>query len=224
MEKGIEILGIQLDNDTVADAMLRVDEYLNNTVMNTIGSVTMEMLMLAKDDETLRESLENLDLAMISDKEILKAAGVDSPKRQKETVEQQFFTEFMDKVIANQNTLYLFGETRQQLEELESFLREGYPNLCILGGFAMEDCVGDYDGAVNEINISSPDIIFSVLPTPEQEYFLTENKEKMNAKIWYGLGNGYGKNRGVSSIKGMVKKMIHKEMLRSMLSKYEQEK
>ena len=75
MEKGIEILGIQLDNDTVADAMLRVDEYLNNTVMNTIGSVTMEMLMLAKDDETLRESLENLDLAMISDKEILKAAG-----------------------------------------------------------------------------------------------------------------------------------------------------
>ena len=73
MIKKIEILGIQLDNYTVREATRKVEEYLNNTVMNTIESISMQMLVMAGEDEALKESIENLDLAIISEKEILKA-------------------------------------------------------------------------------------------------------------------------------------------------------
>lgn len=224
MIKKIEILGIQLDNYTVWEAMLLVEGYLNNTVMNTIGTISMEMLVRAKEDELLRESIEGLDLTVVDEKEILHAAGVSTAQRIRETVEKQFFKEFMKRTIRNGRTVYLFGETKQQLENLNEFLNEDYGRLKIVGSFALEDCGGDYDGVVNEINIASPDIILSVLPTPEQEYFLMENKEKMNAKVWYGLGSNYARVQGVNYLRSLAKKIRHKGMLRSMLSRYNQEK
>ena len=224
MIKKIEILGIQLDNYTVREAMLLVEGYLNNTVMNTIEAVSMEMLVRAKEDELLRESIENLDLAIVDEKEILKAAGVNTTQRIRETVEKQFFKEFMKRTIRNGRTVYLFGETKQQIDELMEFLSEDYDRLKNVGSFALENCSGDYDSVVNEINIASPDIILSVLPTPEQEYFLAENKGKINAKVWYGLGSNYAKAQGVRYIRSLAKKIRHKGMLHSMLSKYNQEK
>ena len=224
MIKKIEILGIQIDNYTVREAMLQVETYLNNTVMNTIEAISMEMLVKAKEDETLKECIENLDLAIINDKEILKAAGASSPQRMKETTERQFFTEFMKRIIRNNKTVYLCAGSRQRLEKLEQFLEDDYERVKVVGKFAMEDCIGDFDGVVNEINIASPDVIFSVLSTPEQEYFLMENKGKMNAKVWYGLGDDYAKKRGMAYVKSLGGKLIHMRRLRRMLSKYNREK
>ena len=65
-----------------------------------------------------------------------------------------------------------------------------------------------------------PDVILSVIATPGQEGFLKENKEKFNAKIWYGLGAGYAAKRGVSEVAGFARKMLHKGMMLSMLLRY----
>lgn len=224
MIKKIEILGIQLDNYTVQEAMLQVEVYLNNTVMNTIEDISMEMLVLAGEDETLKECIEQLDLAIVSDKEILRAAGVNSVQRIRETAEHHFFEEFMKRIIRNSKTVYLFGETEQQTAQLETLLRQDYERLRIVGSFSLEACAGDFDGVVNEINIASPDVIFSVLSTPRQEYFLMENKSRMNAKIWYGLGSRYEKAHGVSCLKRFFRRLLHRGMLKSMLSRYDQEK
>lgn len=224
MIKKIEILGISLDNYTVREAMLQVEQFLDEKVMHTIEVITMETLVLAKENDALKESIEGLDLAVINDKEILKAAGVNSPQRMKETTEQQFMTEFLKRIIRNGKTVYLFGESPEQVGLLETYLRENYDRLQILGSLALANCVGDCDGAINEINIISPDVIFSTLPTPEEELFLLENKGKIDARIWCGLGRGCEMRHGVSYLKGKVKKLIHKGKLHSMLSKYEQEK
>jgi N-acetylglucosaminyldiphosphoundecaprenol N-acetyl-beta-D-mannosaminyltransferase len=224
MIKKIEILGIQLDNYTVREAMLQAELFLDDKVMNIIEVITMETLVTAKEDEALRESMEAWDLVIINDKEILKAAGVNSPQRIKEITEQQFMTEFLKRIIRNGKTVYLFGSSGEQVSLLETYLREHYGRLQIAGSLALADCVGDCDGAINEINIISPDIIFSTLPTPEEELFLLENKGKIDARIWCGLGCGYEVKHGVSYLKGKVKQLIHKGKLHSMLSKYEQEK
>lgn len=224
MIKKIEILGIQLDNYTVREAMLQAELFLNEKVMHIIEVITMETLVMAKEDETLKESIEAWDLAIINDKEILKAAGVNSPQRIKETTEQQFMEEFLKRIIRNGKTVYLFGESGEEVRLLETYLQDNYDKLQIVGSLALAECVGDCDGAINEININSPDIIFSILPTPEEELFLLENKGKIDARIWCGLGSGYEIQHGVSYLKRKVKKLIHKGKLHSMLSKYEQEK
>ena len=224
MIKKIEILGIQLDNYTVQEAMGKVEMFLNSTAMHTIEDISMEMLVKAQEDEALRDSIESLDLAVISEQEILKAAGVHSIQRLRETEEQQFFTEFMKRIIRENRAVCLVADTGQRLEKLQSFFRENYGKLRILKSFALEDCVGDVEGVVNDINGESPDIIFSVLPVPEQEYFLMEQRSKLNAGIWYGMGSNYASVHGVSKIRRMAKRLLHRGMMKRMVSKYDQEK
>ena len=71
MLKKLDILGLELDNYTVREAMLRAETYLNNNEMNTIETISMSMLEKAGHDEKMRACLKNLDLAVIGEKEIL---------------------------------------------------------------------------------------------------------------------------------------------------------
>lgn len=224
MSKKLKILGMELDNYTVWEAIGQIESFLDTTIMNTVEAVSMEMLVKAQADGFLKECIESLDLAIISDKEILKAAGETSSQRMRETVENAFPKEFMKRVSRNHRMVYLLGDTREQVEELRRFLHENYNKVKIAGEYALADCTGDYDAVINEVNIAAPDVILSVIATPGQEGFLKENKEKFNAKIWYGLGTGYAAKRGVSEVAGLARKLLHKGMMHSMLLHYKKNK
>ena len=45
MIKKIDILGMQVDNYTVRESILRLDTYMSNTVLNIIETVTMKQLV-----------------------------------------------------------------------------------------------------------------------------------------------------------------------------------
>lgn len=220
MVKKIDILGISLDNYTVREAMLKMEVCWNNTIMSTVETISMETLVKAQSDELVKNCIENLDLAIICDKEILKAAGLVSSQRTKETVENEFMKEFLRRTMRNRRTVYLLGETSEQVGLLQEFLNEKYERLKIAGVYALSECNGDYDAVINEINIATPDVILSVIGTPEQEYFLKEHKEKLNANIWYGLGEDYVGRQGKSEMAGFARKLIQKGILHTRLLRY----
>lgn len=220
MVKKLDILGMSLDNYTVREAMLRIEVCWNNTIMSTVETISMDTLVKAQSDELVKNCIENLDLAIICDKEILKAAGIVSSQRMKETVENEFPKEFLRRAARNKRTAYLLGESAEQIGLLQGFLNENYDRIKIAGVYALSECGGDYDAVINEINIATPDVILSVLPTPEQEYFLKEHKEKLNAKIWYGLGTYYAGKRGKSEVAGFARRLIQKGILHTHLLRY----
>ncbi|MCI8484689.1 MAG: glycosyltransferase [Lachnospiraceae bacterium] len=220
MSKKLKIMGMEFDNYTVWESMFQVEDFLNSSTMNTVETISMETLVKLQTDEQLKNCLEEVDLLIISDKEILKAAGVTSTQRIQETASNEFFREFMKRAARNNRTVYLLGDTGEQIENLQEFLTEHYSQIKVSGVYPLEQCVGDYDGVINEINIAEPDVILSVISTPDQEYFLREHKEKLNAKIWYGLGDHYSSKKGVSEVAEFAKKLIQKGMMHSMMVRY----
>lgn len=220
MLKKIDILGIEVDNYTVREAMMQVENYLDNTVMNTIETIDMKMLELAGRDETVRACMEQLDLAVIGEKEILIAADVHSSQRISETINHDFFREFIKRIIRNHKRVFLLAETIAQEEQLEHFLVGKYEQIEVAGHCAIEEKSNDFESVVNEINSASADVIFSILPSPLQEQFLTENKSKLDAKIWYGLSSDYVPRSRISRISQIAGRLIHKKKLQSKLHKY----
>lgn len=220
MLKKIDILGIEVDNYTVREAMMQVENYLDNTVMNTIETIDMKMLELAGRDETVRACMEQLDLAVIGEKEILIAADVHSSQRISETINHDFFREFIKRIIRNHKRVFLLAETIAQEEQLEHFLVGKYEQIEVAGHCAIEEKSNDFESVVNEINCASADVIFSILPSPLQEQFLTENKSKLDAKIWYGLSSDYALRSRISRISQIAGRLIHKKKLQSKLHKY----
>ena len=168
MIKKVDILGIQLDNYTVREAIMCVERYLSNNVLNTIESVSMQMLIDSETDPVLKKVLGSLDLAVIGEKEIIQA----------------------------------------------------FPKLIFAGEYAVEKCVGDLDAVINDMNATIPDVIVSVLPSPMQEQFLADHREKMNANIWYGIG-GTPLHKKKHGVLDHVKSMIHRGKLKNSINHYD---
>ena len=195
MIKKVDILGIQLDNYTVREAIMCVERYLSNNVLNTIESISLQMLIDSETNPVLKEVMSSLDLAIIGEKEIIQAAGLESMQRIRETEENDY--------------------------SLKAELAEDYPKLIFAGEYAVETCVGDLEAVINDMNATTPDVIISVLPSPMQEQFLYEHRDKMNANIWYGIG-GVPVHKKKHGVLARLKSIIHRGKLVNSMNKYDE--
>lgn len=219
MIKKIDILGMELDNYTVRESIRQVENYLSSSVLNTIENVTMKTLIASETDDVIREALSQMDLTIIGEKEIIQAAGVATMQRLQETAANDFAYEFFRRVERNKKSIFLLGETEETLASAQKQLQEEFSKLVFAGEYAIENCVGDLEAVINDMNATTPDVIISVLPTPMQEHFLMEHKDKMNATIWYGMGEqGFrGKQHGIGHL---FWKKLRMERLKNSIDKY----
>lgn len=219
MIKKIDILGIQLDNYTVRESIMQVETCLEGHVLNAIERVSMQMLLESEQDPVVKDVLTSLDLTIVGEKEILQAAGAQTLQRVKETEEHDFSFEFFKRIERNKKSVFLLGETEENLMLVKEGLFREFPKLLIAGEYATEKCVGALDAIINDMNATTPDVILSVLPTPMQEHFFWEHRDKMNAHIWYGIGaSGIGERH--RSISGFFRNLIHFGRLKNSISKY----
>ena len=222
MIKKIDIMGILLDDYTVREALHQIESFSDDNVLRSIESISMQMLMEAEQDEELRNAISSLDLAIVGQKEILEVAGVGTMQRIKETEENDFFYEFLKRLERNHKRLFLLGETEEKNNRIKEKLIEQYPQLSIVGEYALENCIGDQAAVINEMNAATPDVVLSVLPSPAQEHFFWEHKDKINARIWYGVGDV--EIDGRMGVKKMVTSLLHRGRLKSSIEKYEKKK
>ena len=220
MIKKVDILGIQLDNYTVREAIMCVERYLSNNVLNTIESISLQMLINSETDTVLKEVMGSLDLAVIGEKEIIQAAGLETMQRIKETEENDFYFEFFKRIERNKKSVFLLGETEEKIEELKKELQKDFSQLKFAGDYAVENCVGDLEAVINDMNATTPDVIVSVLPSPLQEHFLHEHRDKMNANIWYGIG-GVPIHKKKHGVIDHLKSFIHRGKLINSMNKYD---
>ncbi len=219
MIKKIDIMGILLDDYTVREALHQIESFSDDNVLRSIESISMQMLMEAEQDEELRNAISSLDLAIVGQKEILEVAGVGTMQRIKETEENDFFYEFLKRLERNHKRLFLLGETEEKNNRIKEKLIEQYPQLSIVGEYALENCIGDQAAVINEMNAATPDLVLSALPSPTQEHFFWEHKDKINARIWYGVGDV--EIDGRTGVKKMVTSLLHRGRLKSSIEKYE---
>ncbi len=187
MIKQINVIGIQLDNDTVRESIMRIERE-DALAFQTIEEISMDMLLLADSDERLKEVLQSLDYTVLAESSILAVVDQKSMQRVHEIDEHDFYYEFMKRMEKNHKSIFILGMSREELEDTKEGIMRDFPECNIAGMEALEDCVGTTDSIVNKVNAVTPDMILSILPTPEQEYFLLEHKEMLSANIWYGIG------------------------------------
>ena len=68
--------------------------------------------------------------------------------------------------------------------------------------------------------METPDVIFSVLPSPYQEHFLEDNRGKLSARVWYGLGEHYAADEKVHSPLRWMRRIIRRKKLTNRLNEY----
>lgn len=179
----IEVLGVPLKERSVRESMRRVDEMFENGALGMIGLITMKGIMAAGESEEIKKFIEGLYLTVISDEDILTAAGTKSRARYHEVESNAFLEEFLAKIYRERKAVYLVGASSEALSSLKNEMTGFEEHLKIVG----EGCVeseADFEKAVNEINMSGADVLISNLPSPEREAFALNNERMINVPVW----------------------------------------
>ena len=148
----------------------------------------MDTILRAETDERVKEAVQRLNHTIIAEENILRAVDCCTMQRQHEIADGTFFYELMKRVERNHLSVCLLGETQDATLSMQSLILERFPRMNIVDVEILEQCTGELDNVINEINIKTPDVVVSLLPSPEQEYFFLDYRDKIFAKLWYAMG------------------------------------
>ncbi|WP_022748601.1 WecB/TagA/CpsF family glycosyltransferase [Lachnobacterium bovis] len=217
MIKKVEIAGVTLDNYNVREILSEIEKDMESPVLKTIEEVDMSMILNAEKDEHYKGILEGLNFSILAETEILSAVGENSTQRYHEIENNVFFEEFFKRVERNRKKVFIIGQSTEKNEQFKNILEKNFPEIIIVNVRALDECIGAYESIINDINATGADVVFSVIPSPEQESFLDDYKGLINAGIWYGVGD----NKNIASnhslwnkIKKIVRfKRFHKTLI-----------
>ena len=149
------IFGINVDDYSLKESMLKVDNFLNNTVLNTIHIINFDSLMDATENKVMKKCIEGLDLSIIGDEDILSFIGIESESRHNEISDNVFINEFLEKVEKSGATVYLVGSTNEVIESFANVLDKKYPDINCIGRQIYEKEFGERIGEeiTNNIDI-----------------------------------------------------------------------
>lgn len=207
MIKKINIAGIELDNYTVRESIMQVENMLCNNSFNTVVELTMPTIFDATADEVLRETIESVDHTIIADTGILAAANKLTMQRKYEIEGEDFFFELLKRIERGHKTVFFIGENEEEISAAREFIEDEYPKCEIVGAEVLSDMGSVCDAVINEVNALTPDVIISLLPEPQQAYFLHDHKDKLSANLWYGIGSGKFQKRKHRLI-GMIQRQL----------------
>ncbi len=118
----------------------------------------------------------------------------------------------------------MLGETEDEVESLEKYLQETYPEIQVAGGAVVESLdEAGVDSLLNEINSETADVIVSGLKGTLQDRFVMDNRSKISAKIWLSLGE-HPTVQNEAGIKiSWWGKLLKKNTFKRMVTKYKNE-
>lgn len=175
-----QVLGVNIDDINLEEALKRVEGFLKDGKKHYIVTPNPEILVAASKDKVLKEILNNADLS-IPDGIGLKLGGV------KNTFAG---VDFMEAIIKESNdkgyTIGLLGGGRGVAAKVKECLEQRYQNISV--PFA------DSGGKVNEkgesesIKLPNLDILFVGFGHGKQEKWISKNINSTNVKVFMVVG------------------------------------
>ena len=188
MNNKINVLELELHNDTAKEAMQKVMEYMKTEPLNIVEFISSDSLLLSKDDEALRDNISQADLVLTIEKSFLELAGVTDRRRIQEAENGLLLKMILRYFHKNQSKVFLLAGSEEDRIRLAEYFEQYYPGIRLVGMELVSSDRSMDDMILNSINGVEAECVISVLPSPLQETFVVRNRILLNARVWLGLG------------------------------------
>lgn len=188
MNNKINVLELELHNDTAKEAMQKVMDYMRTDPLNIVEFISSDSLLLSKDDEVLRDNIAQSDLVLTVEKSFLELAGVTDRRRLQEAENGLLLKMMLHYFHKNRSRVFLLVESEEDRTRLKDYFEGYYSGIDIVGTEIVSKDSSMDDMILNCINGVEAECVISVLPSPLQEAFVVRNKILLNARLWLGLG------------------------------------
>lgn len=183
-----EYLGVLVSCLNMKDTMDKVDNIIKRRKPSFIVAINPEKIMKSQNNKELVDIINSADIQIpdgigivIASK--LRKGGI------KERVTGIDLMMNICKLAEEKNySVYLLGASEEVVLKAASVLSQKF-NINIVG--THNGYFENEDEVIEDIIKKSPDILFTALGSPKQEFFINKNLIKMNVPLSMGVGGSY---------------------------------
>jgi N-acetylglucosaminyldiphosphoundecaprenol N-acetyl-beta-D-mannosaminyltransferase len=195
------ILGIPLALTDYDETLDWIDATIAHHRKGYICVAAVHTVMVCQEDPELRAAVLKADFTVPDGQPLvwaMNALGHDLPSR-------VYGPSLMEKACERAATtgvrMYLYGGRHQgALVQLALNLRQKYPGLQIVGGYAppFRDLTAEEeDAVVGEINRSRADVVWVGIGVPKQEKWMARMRDRLDAPVLVGVGAAFDFHAGL---------------------------
>jgi N-acetylglucosaminyldiphosphoundecaprenol N-acetyl-beta-D-mannosaminyltransferase len=194
----IEILGVRVDDATYDELLVRVDAFVASGHPHQIITLNPEMLVVAHDDPTFRQILNNADLNVADGVGLMLAARwLGRPLRERVTGSDGIYR--LAAHCAGQGYRPFFlGAAPGVAEIVAERLALASPGLEVAGAFAGSPRAEDTDGAIARVRAAAPDLLLVAYGVPAEEWWIAQNRDRLGVPVMIGVGGAFDFVAGVA--------------------------
>ena len=188
MADQVNILGVNVDAVTMAEAVAHVTEAMDVRANVMIATANAEMIMRATHDEELRDILNAAALVVPDGAGTVWAArhlGHAMPER---VAGYDLAQELLRRAPAEGRRIYFFGAAPGVAEKAKEKAEQLYPGIEIVGvrnGFFSP---ADNAAIIAEIRAARPDLLLVALGVPKQEKWIAAHLAELDVPVAIGVG------------------------------------
>lgn len=197
MTERVEILGVQVDAVTMAQAVDRVSQLIAAGEPSLVATANAEMLLRATHDDELKTILNAANLVVPDGAGTVWAArhlGKQMPER---VAGADLVLELMKLAPAKSWKFFLFGAAPGIADKAKLKAETLCPGIKIVGTRNGYFTAADEPEIIAQIKNSRADVLLAALGVPKQEKWLAAHLHELNVPVAIGVGGTFDVMAGV---------------------------
>lgn len=182
-------LGVDVGNFTYGQLKNRILSDINNNVKSFIVAINPEKILTAQKDHELINLLNGATYQIPDGVGILLASRMKKGKIRERITGIDTFVGLCELAADHGKSVFLYGAKPGIAEKATEELKKMFPHLKVAG--FLHGYEKDQDYVKQTINEAKPDILFVALGSPNQEYWIVENMDQLNVKVFQGVGGSF---------------------------------
>ncbi len=183
------LFGYRLENLSFDETKKKIVEFINEGRKAIITPINPEKIMKSFKDDKLREILLNSNLLLPDGYGIIFASKILKIQLKERITGIDMFEALLDYANENRLSIYFLGTQEEILKKVIERIEKEHPGIKIAGyhnGYFKEE-----NEVLEDLKDKKFDILFVAMGSPKQEYFIYDNFDKIDAKIFMGVGGSF---------------------------------
>ena len=183
------VLGINVSITSYEELKEHINNDIKQNKKSFIVAINPEKILKARQDKKLKKLLNSADYQIPDGIGVVYASKLNKGKIKSRITGIDCMEMLCSMSSEKGYKIFLYGAKEEVVKTAKKKLKEKYENIKIVG--TMNGYEKDEQKIIDAINKSNADIVFVALGSPKQENWILNNKEKINAKIFQGVGGSF---------------------------------
>lgn len=179
------VLGVPVSVTSYDEIINTIKQKITDNEKYSVVSINLNKIIKSNENSEIMEIIKSFDCFIPDGISVVRAC-----KDLKDRITGiDLFCKICDEHSEIGAKIFLYGAKQEIVETAKNNLIEKYKTIDIVG--TENGYIKDNDALIEEINNSGANIVFIAMGSPKQERWIYQNKNRINANIFIGVGGTF---------------------------------